>query len=66
MKLLRFVAMLIFIVKWMFERFGVKISTHVPVAQLDRALACGAKGRRFESYRVYQVKNVSSEAFLTW
>lgn len=26
------------------------------VAQLDRALACGAKGRRFESYRVYQEK----------
>ena len=24
-----------------------------PVAQLDRALACGAKGRTFESYRVY-------------
>ena len=29
-----------------------------PVAQLDRALACGAKGRRFESCRVYQVKKV--------
>ena len=25
-----------------------------PVAQLDRAFACGAKGRRFESCRVYQ------------
>ena len=25
-----------------------------PVAQLDRALACGAKGRRFESCQVYQ------------
>ena len=29
-------------------RFGL-----VPVAQLDRALACGAKGQRFESSRVY-------------
>ncbi len=26
------------------------------VAQLDRALACGAKGRRFESCRVHQSK----------
>ena len=26
------------------------------VAQLDRALACGAKGRRFESCRVHQNK----------
>ena len=25
-----------------------------PVAQLDRAFACGAKGRRFESCRAYQ------------
>ena len=24
---------------------------HAPVAQLDRALASGAKGRRFESFR---------------
>ena len=30
------------------------IHTCVPVAQLDRALACGAKGRRFESCRAYQ------------
>jgi hypothetical protein len=30
-----------------------------PVAQLDRALACGAKGRRFESCRVYQQKRLS-------
>ncbi len=28
---------------------------YAPVAQLDRALACGAKGRRFESCRVYHV-----------
>ena len=34
----------------------VGISTYALVAQLDRALACGAKGRRFESYRVYQGK----------
>ena len=40
-----------------FQNGGRKIyflSTYVPVAQLDRALACGAKGRRFESYRAYQ------------
>ena len=30
-----------------------------PVAQLDRALVSGTKGRRFESYRVYQTKEVS-------
>ena len=30
-----------------------------PVAQLDRALACGAKGRRFESCRVYQKESPS-------
>ena len=29
-----------------------------PVAQLDRALACGAKGRKFESCQVYQRKSV--------
>jgi hypothetical protein len=29
-------------------------SVHVPVAQLDRASACGAEGRRFESCRVHQ------------
>ncbi len=28
---------------------------YVPVAQLDRAFACGAKGRRFESCRAYQI-----------
>lgn len=32
-------------------------STYVPVAQLDRALACGAKGRTFESYRAYHILN---------
>ncbi len=45
--------MLIFIVKWMSVAFCAKMSTYAPVAQLDRALACGAKGRRFESCRVY-------------
>src|SRR3989344_9083527 len=30
-----------------------------PVAQLDRALACGAKGREFESRRVYQIRKQS-------
>ena len=30
-----------------------------PVAQLDRALACGAKGRRFESCRVHQSKKTN-------
>ncbi len=29
---------------------------HVPVAQLDRALASGAKGRRFKSFRVHQLE----------
>ncbi len=30
-----------------------------PVAQLDRALACGAKGRKFESCQVYHEKSLS-------
>ena len=34
----------------------VNTSTYVPVAQLDRAFACGAKGRRFESCRAYQIR----------
>ena len=34
------------------------ITICVPVAQLDRAFACGAKGRRFESCRAYhEIKN---------
>ncbi len=32
-------------------------SVHVPVAQLDRALASGAKGRRFDSCRVRHFNN---------
>ena len=31
------------------------VSTFVPVAQLDRASACGAEGRWFESSRAYQM-----------
>ena len=31
---------------------------HAPVAQLDRALACGAKGRKFESCQVYHRKDI--------
>jgi hypothetical protein len=30
---------------------------HAPVAQLDRALASGARGQRFESSRAYQLFN---------
>src|SRR4051812_123210 len=30
-------------------------ATRVPVAQLDRASACGAEGRRFESCRVHHL-----------
>ncbi len=33
---------------------------HAPLAQLDRALASGAKGRRFESYVAYE-ENTPSE-----
>jgi hypothetical protein len=32
--------------------------SHAPVAQLDRALVSGTKGRRFESYRVYQINYI--------
>jgi hypothetical protein len=35
----------------------VLVACHVPVAQLDRASACGAEGRRFESCRVHQRKD---------
>ncbi len=35
-----------------------------PVAQLDRALACGAKGRKFESCRVHHRKKTSNIARL--
>ena len=31
------------------------------VAQMDRALACGAKGRRFDSCRVHQSKNPTAK-----
>ena len=39
----------------------VNTSTYVPVAQLDRAFACGAKGRRFESCRAYQNQKKTPE-----
>ena len=32
------------------------VHTHAPVAQLDRALASGARGRRFESCRAYHCR----------
>ena len=35
---------------------------YAPVAQLDRALACGAKGHRFKSCRVYQICNKSKKS----
>ena len=38
---------------------AVRDTVCAPVAQLDRALACGARGRTFESYRVYQSKKTS-------
>ena len=31
---------------------------YAPVAQLDRALACGARGRKFESCRVYHISRI--------
>ncbi len=37
-------------------RIFLILCSFVPVAQLDRALACGAKGRRFESCQAYQIK----------
>ncbi len=48
------VQMLIYFIElWNYGPFKMAESTYVPVAQLDRALACGAKGRTFESYRAY-------------
>ena len=37
--------------------FEVITTTYVPVAQMDRASACGAEGRTFESYRAYHNLN---------
>lgn len=45
------------------RRFCLKFA---PVAQLDRALACGAKGRRFESCQVYQKESPSKEGLSFW
>ena len=39
-------------------------STFALVAQLDRAFACGAKGRTFESCRVYQSKKEGPEGLV--
>ena len=59
--------MLIFIIRWMLGEilWIYIISTYAPVAQLDRALACGAKGRRFKSCRAYQDKNSTFVEFLS-
>ena len=35
---------------------------YAPVAQLDRASACGAEGHRFESCRVYQISLLFEKA----
>jgi hypothetical protein len=37
----------------MHVRLNMCGTAFAPVAQLDRALACGAKGHKFESCRVY-------------
>ena len=39
--------------------------TYAPVAQLDRAFACGARGRTFESCRVYQSKRLVKASLFT-
>ena len=39
-------------------------SVYVPVAQLDRALACGAKGRTFKSCRAYHEKKARRPFFV--
>ena len=40
----------------------IKRVQRAPVAQLDRALACGAKGHRFKSCRVYHVRDAAEQA----
>ena len=45
---------------------GVTMSTHAPVAQLDRALVSGTKGRGFESLRVYQAKSLAIAGPFAW
>ncbi len=53
-----------------FRDFSLETSRFRPryalVAQLDRALACGAKGRRFESYRVYHEKAPTLVGGFSW
>ena len=39
---------------------------YAPVAQLDRALACGARGRKFESCRVYHKLYGEVQEWLNW
>jgi hypothetical protein len=39
--------------------------SYAPVAQLDRALACGAKGRRFKSCQVHHKYFISVISLLT-
>ena len=45
---------------------GISERLYAPVAQLDRALACGAKGRTFESCRVYQNYYGEVQEWLNW
>jgi hypothetical protein len=43
-------------VVWLFNLLNVKITpVQARVAQLDRASACGAEGRRFKSCHAYHV-----------
>ena len=47
----------------MFNRY-LNVIKFAPVAQLDRALVCGTRGRRFKSCRVHQLDFIASkEAF---
>ena len=48
--------------RWMDE--FIQTSTYAPVAQLDRALACGAKGRTFKSCRVYHILRPKGSFFI--
>jgi len=40
-----------------YSQKSLRVSPYAPVAQLDRALASGARGQRFESSRAYQPFN---------
>jgi diacylglycerol kinase family enzyme len=39
---------------------------YAPVAQLDRALPCGGRGRRFESCQVYQAMRLTHVGLFVW